>query len=252
YEAGGWAGVICRLWWNKEGGEYNFNDGEIRVWLRHINDSMWVTPPDWDTEVQTAYQVFTSNTFSIPLGDGWIEIPFQNNFQWNGMQHIAVFVEWHKPSNLASAINWVRSTTVDGNATRVGSSLPLNSLLVNDNRPLVRLDIARQTTGNNAGIMRLTAPVDFCNGSNAVAVELVNAGQNIINNVQIHWEMDGQPQPVVNYTTPIDTFQRVTVTLGNYNFQAAPVSFRAYTSLPNGVPDTVTYNDTITAIIRSS
>lgn len=57
---------------------------------------------------------------------------------------------------------------------------------------------------NNASAFRLSAPVDFCPGSQIIKVKVFNNGNNIINSVQVIWEVDGILQTPVNYTTPIN------------------------------------------------
>jgi hypothetical protein len=141
--AGGSAGPILSLAWDKSGtGEYTTNDAYIKVSLKHVTNTMWGTAPvpDWNTEIVGATDVFISSTYSIPTGTGWKTVPFSTSFVWNGVDNIAVFVEWDRSSAPTASINWGRSTNTDANATRVGStSLAALTMLVNDNRPLLQL-----------------------------------------------------------------------------------------------------------------
>lgn len=135
---GGSAGTITSIAWDKQGtGEYQFGDAEMTVYLKHVTNSNWATVPDYNVEVATATQVFASNTYSIPTGTGWKTVNFTTPFAWNGTDNIAVFVTWYRPGTPTAAINWGRSTAIDANATRVGSSAAL-VMLVNDNRPVVQ------------------------------------------------------------------------------------------------------------------
>src|SRR5690606_15960260 len=69
---GGMAGVITSLAWDKHGtGEYTTNDAYIKIYLKHVTNSQWTSVPDWNTEIVTADEVFTSSTYSIPTGTGW-------------------------------------------------------------------------------------------------------------------------------------------------------------------------------------
>jgi len=148
--AGGFAGTISSLGWLKGGtGEYQFNDAYIKVFLKHINDTVWPTSPvpAWDTEVLGATEVFTSSTYSLPTGAGWITIPFTTPFVWNGTSHVVVMVEWYRPSTPTGDITWARTTLTSTNATRVGSaSLSALIMLVNSSRPLVQLTITPGAT----------------------------------------------------------------------------------------------------------
>lgn len=144
--AGGGPGTITQLAWDKGGsGEYTTNDAYIKIYLKHMGtDTAWSTAPVpvWDTVVMGATQVFTSNTYSLPLGVGWAQVPFTTPFVWNGVDNVVVMVEWDRNSAPTGAINWGRSTATNANATRVGpTSLAALIMLVNNNRPLVQLHI---------------------------------------------------------------------------------------------------------------
>lgn len=144
--AGGGPGSITQLAWDKSGpGEYLTNDAYIKIYLKHMGaDSTWPTAPVplWDTVVLGATQVFTSNTYSLPIGVGWAQVPFTTPFVWNGVDNIVVMVEWDRSSAPTGSINWGRSTNTNGNATRVGStSLAALVMLINSNRPLVQFHI---------------------------------------------------------------------------------------------------------------
>ena len=142
--AGGTAGIISKLGWDKSGtGEYTTADAYIKIYLKHVTNDTWTSIPDWNTEIVGATEVFTSSTYSIPTGIGWIEVPFTNTFTWNGTDNIAVMVEWDRSSAPTADIKWGYSNTPLANATRVGSA-SLNALvfLINDKRPLLQLTIA--------------------------------------------------------------------------------------------------------------
>lgn len=149
--AGGAAGTITSLSWDKNGtGEYTTNDAYIRVLLKNVPQTTWASPPDWNTELNGATEVFTSTTYSIPTGTGWKAVPFTTPFVWDGTSSIAVLVEWDRSSTPTAAINWGRSTDASTNATRVGST-SLNSLVffVNGNRPIVQFVITPTASIND-------------------------------------------------------------------------------------------------------
>lgn len=65
---GGVPGLITSLAWDKHGtGEYTSNDAYIKIYLKHVTNSEWASAPDWNTEVATAEEVFTSSTYSITV-----------------------------------------------------------------------------------------------------------------------------------------------------------------------------------------
>ncbi len=112
---------------------------------------------------------------------------------------------------------------------------------------------------NNAGLTQLTAPLNFCAGSSPqqIKVKVRNFGNNIIDSVKVQWQLNGVMQTTYNLTSPLDTINgtginEVEVILGTYVFSAAPVAFKAWTTMPNGVPDTSNINDTLTRTLQAS
>ncbi len=103
---------------------------------------------------------------------------------------------------------------------------------------------------NNAGITAMTSPVDFCAGTYPVIVNLTNAGFNQITSATINWTLNGVPQTPINWTGLLDTLNVTTrntlVTLTTMAFApATSYAFRVWSSMPNGVADTVVINDTL-------
>lgn len=110
---------------------------------------------------------------------------------------------------------------------------------------------------NNAALSQLTSPVSFCQGLQQIKVKVQNSGHNVINNVAVNWLLNGVAQTPFNVTTPLDTLggtgiNEVEVLLGTYTFTNATVPFKAWTTLPNGVPDTANGNDTIARSLKAS
>lgn len=110
---------------------------------------------------------------------------------------------------------------------------------------------------NNTGISALTQPGLYCAGNQTIKALIQNTGTNIVNNVTVGWSLNGVLQTPVNFTTPINTYSSgsssAEVTLGtNVLLNAAPQHIIAWTSMPNGVADTITNNDTLDVTIQAS
>lgn len=102
---------------------------------------------------------------------------------------------------------------------------------------------------NNAAVSKLTAPGNyFCAGNQDVKVEIMNAGFNVINNMNVNWTVNGVAQTPVSISTPLTSGSSRVVLLGNISFPInSTKTIKVWTSMPNGVPDTVRNNDTILA-----
>ena len=115
--------------------------------------------------------------------------------------------------------------------------------------------IQASTAPNDAGVSQLISPNAFCPGNEDVIVRVTNFGTNQIDSVQLTWTFNGTPQGSQWITTPLDTFgglgsPHTDVNLGSFAFAAnTTYDIVAWTSLPNGVADTVTSNDTLSATV---
>ncbi|MCZ7556702.1 MAG: hypothetical protein M5R41_09915 [Bacteroidia bacterium] len=110
---------------------------------------------------------------------------------------------------------------------------------------------------NDIGIASIDSPTSFCAGTHPVSVTLKNSGTNQVTSATINWSINGTPQTAYSWTGLLDTLsvstRETSVTLGNRNFLAGvPYTIVAWTTNPNGVPDTVNNNDTATVIVKAA
>lgn len=100
-------------------------------------------------------------------------------------------------------------------------------------------------SANDAGISGSVTPVQpFASGSNSVKVVLQNFGSDTLKTVSINWAVNGVLQSAYSWSGTLRLGQRDTVDLGNFNFTAnTRFDLDFWTSQPNSVTDTVTYND---------
>lgn len=106
---------------------------------------------------------------------------------------------------------------------------------------------------NNAGVGELLSPSPgFCAGNFPIRVKVNNSGVNTINTVDINWELDNVAQAGITYNTAIPSGGSADVTLSNsVTFGNAPRKIKAWTTLPNGMVDTVNGNDTLDITVRA-
>lgn len=102
----------------------------------------------------------------------------------------------------------------------------------------------------DAGIIGLEAPIAFCAGNQDIIVTLANLGLDTLTNITIDWEFDGILQSQTAFNGVLDTIgsgdNSVSFTLGNENFATGVIhTLKAWTSLPNGIQDTINVNDTL-------
>ncbi len=100
---------------------------------------------------------------------------------------------------------------------------------------------------NDAGVVSMDAPVTACpNVTENVTVTFNNYGVAVLNNVVVNWAVNGVVQTPVSYTTSIPVGGNAQVSLGSFTFQAGiTYNFDFWTTLPNGVADQQTSNDSL-------
>jgi len=103
---------------------------------------------------------------------------------------------------------------------------------------------------DNAGVGSLSTPdaTPFCSNSfQQVSVNVVNYGANALNSATVNWSVDGVLQSPVSFTTTLPYYMdSATVVLGTVLFPTtAPVEIKAWTTMPNGVPDSDNSDDTL-------
>lgn len=109
---------------------------------------------------------------------------------------------------------------------------------------------------NDAGVSSLNLLDPFCTGNNSIIAQVQNYGENVIHNVTVNWMINGvlqSPVQVRNLNPFGENDASTQVTLGTKMFQTNETdNIAIWTSGPNGLPDTVNYNDTLSAIVGPS
>ncbi len=111
------------------------------------------------------------------------------------------------------------------------------------------------TAPNDAGVMTIDEPSNFCPGTLDIKATIKNFGINQVTSLTVNWQYDGVPQTPYNFVGLLDTLTQASrqtqVTLGTKTF-ASGIShtIKAWTTLPNGQPDTVNTNDTAFVTVK--
>ncbi|MCZ7556703.1 MAG: T9SS type A sorting domain-containing protein [Bacteroidia bacterium] len=113
------------------------------------------------------------------------------------------------------------------------------------------------TGPNDVGISSIDSPNAFCAGSHPVIVTLRNSGTNQVTSATINWSINGTPQTAHSWTGLLDTLtvqsRETQVNLGSRTFATGvPYTIVAYTTNPNGVPDTSNANDTSRVTVKAA
>ncbi|MCH2022502.1 MAG: right-handed parallel beta-helix repeat-containing protein [Saprospiraceae bacterium] len=101
---------------------------------------------------------------------------------------------------------------------------------------------------NDAGVLDLASPsLPITGGFSSVEISIKNYGIDDLSSFSVEWEINGLAQSPVPYTgVPVATGANTTMILANINFPVNTTSLSFWTTMPNGVPDERTSNDTLT------
>lgn len=102
------------------------------------------------------------------------------------------------------------------------------------------------TPANDAGITALASPI--CSGTQNVVATIKNYGTSTLTSATINWSVNGTAQAPYSWVGSLAKDATADVTVGTYNFSSGTnYSMIASTSLPNGVTDNYTANDSFTS-----
>lgn len=231
----------------QQSGNYNYSDIEIA--LGYTNLTTWTGQTSFVSGLTVVYSVGPTTISTSPLG--WAKFTLQVPFEFDNTKNLVMQLRTQQ----ASGGLQVPQRGVMGRmwGTYAGAYVSQGTNLAD-----FGFDIQPKKGMNNAKLDAFVSPVpSFCPGMQNVTVKVKNGGYNRINTVRIYWEVDGVLQPAVNYSGMIDTSggsnpDFANISLGNVTFSGAARTLKAYTSIPNGIADTVNDNDTFQVVVSAS
>jgi parallel beta-helix repeat protein len=144
-----------------------------------------------------------------------------------------------------------------GGSYNIGSS-QVNLAGVRSGHGLVVITLLSPPVPNNAGVSSITPLGNFCTGVQNIRATIRNFGSNAIDSVNVSWSVNNVFQSTITHNTTLDTsnglgVNTALINLGTFNFtQSIPYTIKVWTSMPNGVADTVNFNDTMSVTVRPS
>ena len=188
-----------------------------------------------------------------PANDGQLTIYFKGDL--DGGTGGGEVMEIYDPSNNLVATTPAASGQCLATYDSATFTIPLATLIGWVGGPTLDIDVLALpnvsttlcATGSCA-YLKLEYP-SVSGDNEPVYATVANGGSNQINALTINWEVNGVAQTAVSYTQLIDTINgsnpnSVSVLLGSANFTAGNNTIKVYSSMPNGVADTVNFNDT--------
>ncbi|MBI5647105.1 MAG: hypothetical protein HY962_09220, partial [Ignavibacteriae bacterium] len=207
-------------------------------------------PTTWHTGMT---QAFFQASYTVPATNAgnWFVIQLQTPFPYNPANSLVIEVCSDGTTTGGITISTF-SNSSPPNLTRVygGSGCSGTVAGSSQTRTDFGFDLASPNF-NDAGLSALLSPVNFCAGNYDIQVKLMNFGKQNLTSTTIKWTYDGVPESDYSWSGNLAPLSETTITLGSKNF-AAGVNhpFKAWTHMPNNVPDTGVFNDTLKANLK--
>ncbi len=111
---------------------------------------------------------------------------------------------------------------------------------------------ANSSAMNDAGVSNIASPFEeVCSASFIPVVTIQNKGINNLTSAVINYQIDNGTINTYNWSGNLIQLGRAKVTLSSQSVSAGAHTFKAYTTMPNGVADTVPSNDSMTVNFNS-
>ncbi|MDH7515807.1 MAG: hypothetical protein QHI48_08040, partial [Bacteroidota bacterium] len=222
----------------------------LRIWIGQNNNTYSTAPATWTTGLVQVYNAATT-VINHQGNYAWFGITLQMPVPYNPTQTIVIRA-CHDGVTGASGTNTLSFVSGSYAATAYGTNCSSGITSNPSYRFDFGLDLGMSPYFNDAGLTSLASPLNICPGNADIAVNVRNYGVQPINTVTIKWVYDNVPQPDVVYNTPIPIMSEATVTLAtNMPFTANVAhTLKAWTHMPNNVPDSSNINDTLVTTIK--
>jgi hypothetical protein len=263
-------GYLSSLSWYKSNtNSYPTSNGQLRIYLKHTSlNTIPTATGTFANQMTGATMLYESTTQSIPLSFGWQEFAFNtgNEFLYNGTSNLMILVEWYRPGSATGSITWNFTQTSGKAQTWAGASNPPTVAYGAGERPNIRVSLKPMEGCNSnrvpitalvgppppvdAGVINIVSPAAYVLTGNTalVEVQVKNYGWNDLTSVEIHHSINGvmmTPYSLTGINLPKDSIT-LPILLSVNTLPPGSHTLKVWTSMPNGVIDTVNTNDTLT------
>lgn len=210
-----------------------------------LNRTAIVTTPSFDLSNEpNMYLDFWYHMYGSTMGDLLVEVSNDGGTTWTQMDSITDNQNlWQNTTvNLSSFIG---DTIVIRFRGETGTNY-YSDMAIDD----VSL---YSIYANDAGVVSIDNPMNPVTvGINPVDVTIKNFGADTLFGADVEWSVNGTPQTTFTWTGSLakDSITGpIPVTIGTYNFPLGFTTVKAWTAMPNAVPDSSNGNDTTEIIL---
>ena len=247
---GAYSGLITKVYFQSYAAYNSTTYANARISFAQTTSTTFSTTA-WHSPMTQAFFA-TSVTLPAVAINGWFSFTLQTPYPYNPSQSLVI--EFCSDSHTGDARAALTAAgTSPPNIHRIYGGTGCNGSVAGagaGTRTNFGFDLS-SAYNVDAGINALNAPVNFCASTQDIKVNLMNYGQNTLNNVTIKWNYDGTPQTDIAWTGALASLANTEVVLGNRTFAGGvPHTLKVWTHLPNNVSDSGAFNDTLSAVIK--
>jgi hypothetical protein len=252
-------GTITKLAWDcADAASWTFANQSC--YFRAVDDAA-ITSNVYIDPVATGAELVWQGSLSAS-GSGWVEITLTQPFILPPGKNLLIYWEQKSGNWISSAPNW-KHTTTSFNSTVHGFSensfleATTSSFSPNTARPNARFYlVGREPDSNSVALESIDSPLSdtvLAGISIPVHISMRNKGIDNLTSCEINWTLNGNLQTPVSYTGNFPEDFTDTITIGSY----LPTinkwdTITVWVSMPNGVIDSITTDDTLTKVIFGS
>lgn len=145
-----------------------------------------------------------------------------------------------------------------GGASFNSGTNQINTAGVNNGHGIVIISRLSGIVPDDAAIISIDSPNDtvYCKTPTPITVTLENNGTDSLKSAVIEWSVDGVMQTPYSFIGALDSASgsgpiTAQLTIGTFAFpQTGSYALKVWSTLPNGVADTINFNDTLTATLN--
>lgn len=251
------SGDITKLRYNYNGNEAQTHD--IVVYMGHTSETEFASTSSW-IDVSTLTEVYRG-PYDVTTTAGLHEIILTTPFAYDNTRNLVIAFdeneyEWGSGSSefyctTAPGSAYMSIVFCDDSSNPDPASPPISGTSRKYRRPNIQLDFA-SALPNDAGVVAIAPAGEFAVGVKDVTATIQNFGVDNLTSATISWSVNGITQTDYSWTGNLATNETAQVTLGQYDFATeGTYTINVSTSLPNGVADEKTANDTLSIDVNA-
>ncbi len=241
--------IISKIAWYNRSASNGCTRSRIKVYMRSTaettNSDVVYVDPIADGAVLLYDGVLVTQS-------SWNEITLTQSFYLPAEDNLMIYLEDSSGVACSSGIDWPVFTTSSNKAVFRAGTGAINA---GSTLPFMRfaMESVSQRDTNSVALISIDSPAEDVVPSSLsipIRVAIKNKGASNLTSCRIGWSVNGVDSPFVYYNRDLQEGFIDTITIGNYITPInKPDTIKIWVSMPNGINDLITYDDTLEKII---